>query len=158
MTKNVPMSSQEKIRVPAPILTILHLIMAVLLRNLLPLPILVPAILQWFGLALAALGFVLGVLALREFQRARAAYDPKKPASGFVTSGIYHYTRNPVYLGFALILIGLGLSMGTFWGIILAWPLIVFMNNLVIKPEEINLERRFKNQFLEYKASVRRWL
>lgn len=158
MTKNLAANEQERVRIPAPILTILHLILAILLRNLLPLPMAVPAMIQWFGLGLAALGFVVGVLALREFQRARAAYDPKKPGSGFVTSGIYHYTRNPVYLGFVLILIGLGLSMGTYWGIVLAWPLIVFMNNLVIKPEEINLERRFKNQFLKYKASVRRWL
>jgi protein-S-isoprenylcysteine O-methyltransferase Ste14 len=158
MTKNMSTSNQEKIRVPAPILTILHLIIAILLRNLLPLPISVPALLQWLGLGLAAVGFVLGVLALNEFKRARAAYDPKKPTSGFVTAGIYHYTRNPVYLGFVLILIGLSLSMGTYWGIVLAWPLMVFMNNLVIKPEEVSLEKNFKNQYLEYKANVRRWL
>ena len=158
MAKNISVNEQEKIRVPVPVLTILHLILAILLRRLLPLPIAVPAFIQWLGLVVAALGFVLGVLALREFQRARAAYDPKKAASSFVTTGIYHYTRNPVYLGFVLILIGLALSMGTYWGIVLAWPLTVFMNNLVVKPEEINLERRFKNQFLEYKARVRRWL
>ncbi len=158
MTKQTTPSDQEKIRIPAPILTIFHLILAILLRRLLPLPLAVPAFFQVLGLGLAALGFVLGVLALNEFKRARLSSDSKKPASGFVTSGIYRYTRNPVYLGFVFMLIGLALSIGTYWGIILTWPLMVLMNNLVIKPEEVSLERRFKNQYLEYKSRVRRWL
>jgi protein-S-isoprenylcysteine O-methyltransferase Ste14 len=98
------------------------------------------------------------VLALNEFKRARAANESKKPSSGLVASGIYHYTRNPVYLGFVFMLIGLTLSMGTYWGIVMAWPLVIFINNLVIKPEEINLERKFGNQYIDYKSQVRRWL
>jgi protein-S-isoprenylcysteine O-methyltransferase Ste14 len=150
----------EKIRISAPILTIFHLILAILLRRLLPLPIPVPAIAQWLGLGLTALGFILGLLALTEFRRARsrAASGPKKSTAGFVSTGVYHYTRNPVYLGFVFMLIGLSLSMGTYWGVVLAWPLVVFMNNLVIKPEEISLEKRFKDQYIDYKSKVRRWL
>jgi len=154
----VSSKDHEKNRVPAPILTILHLIIAILLRRLMPLPIPVPAFVQWLGLGLAALGFLLGIFALAEFRRAHAAIDQKRPTAGFVTSGIYQYTRNPVYLGFVLMLIGLALSMGTYWGVILAWPLVVFMNNLVIKPEEISLEKRFKDRYIEYKSKVRRWL
>lgn len=158
MNKKMTASDQSNIRVPAPILTIFHLILAILLRRLMPLPIPMPVFVQWLGLGLAALGFLLGFLALTEFRRARAAIDSKSPTAGFVTSGIYQYTRNPVYLGFVFMLIGLALNMGTYWGVVLAWPLMVFMNNLVIKPEEISLEKKYKDQYIDYKSKVRRWL
>jgi protein-S-isoprenylcysteine O-methyltransferase Ste14 len=146
------------IRIPAPILAIVHITMAILLGWLAPLPIPAPMFVKWLGLGLAALGFVLGVLALIEFRRARAATDPKKPATNFVTSGIYRYTRNPIYLGFVLMLIGLPLNMGIYWGLVLIWPLVTFTNNMVIKHEEAYLERKFKEQYTGYKSRVRRWL
>jgi protein-S-isoprenylcysteine O-methyltransferase Ste14 len=146
------------IRIPAPTLTIIHIIMAILLGWLVPLPIPAPMFIRWLGLGLAALGFVLGVLALIEFKRARTTSDPKKPTQSFVTSGIYSYTRNPIYLGFVLILIGLPLNMGNYWGIVLVWPLITFTNNMVIKHEEAYLEKKFKEQYAGYRSRVRRWL
>jgi protein-S-isoprenylcysteine O-methyltransferase Ste14 len=146
------------IRVPAPTLTIIHITMAILLGWLIPLPIPVPIFVQWLGLGFAALGFILGVLALVEFRRVRAAYDPKKTAKSLITSGIYRYTRNPVYLGFVFILIGLPITMGTYWGVILVWSLITFTNNMIIKHEETYLQQEFKNQYLEYSSHVRRWL
>ena len=151
-------NNHEKIRVPAPILTIIHITIAILLGKLMPLPIPAPIFVQWLGLGFAALGFILGVLALIEFRRIRAALDPKRSTTSFVTSGIYRYTRNPVYLGFVFILIGLPMNMGTYWGVVLVWPLVIFMDNLVIRREEINLEKRFKNQYTDYKSKVRRWL
>lgn len=144
--------------VPAPILAIVHIILAILMGWLVPLPIPLPVSVQWFGLVCTALGFVLGVLASLEFRRVRAALDPKKRTRGLVTSGVYRYSRNPVYLGFVFMLIGLPLNGGTYWGIILAWPLVVLMNNLVIKDEEAGLEKDFKAQYTDYASHVRRWL
>jgi protein-S-isoprenylcysteine O-methyltransferase Ste14 len=146
------------IRIPAPILAIGHIILAILLGWLVPLPIPLPVFVQWLGLGCATLGFVLGLLALLEFRRVRSALDPKKPARSLVTSGIYRFTRNPVYLGFVFMLIGLPLNWGTYWGIILVWPLVVLINNLVIKHEEAGLEREFKAQYADYASRVRRWL
>ncbi len=146
------------IKIPAPTLTIIHIIMAILLGWLVPLPIPAPMFIRWLGLGLAALGFVLGVLALIEFKRARTTSNPKKPTQSFVTSGIYRYTRNPIYLGFVLILIGLPINMGNYWGIVLVWPLITFTNNMVIKHEEAYLEKKFKEQYAGYRSRVRRWL
>jgi protein-S-isoprenylcysteine O-methyltransferase Ste14 len=146
------------VRIPAPTLTLIHITMAILLGWLAPLPIPAPKFVQWIGLGLAALGFILGVLAVIEFRRVRAALDPKKPTKVLVTSGIYRFTRNPIYLGFVLMLIGLPLTMGTYWGLILAWSLITFTNNLIIKHEEAYLEKEFKNQFADYCSHVRRWL
>ena len=146
------------IKIPAPTLTIIHIIVAILLGWLVPLPIPAPMFIRWLGLGLAALGFVLGVLALIEFKRARTTSNPKKPTQSFVTSGIYRYTRNPIYLGFVLILIGLPINMGNYWGIVLVWPLITFTSNMVIKHEEAYLEKKFKEQYAGYRSRVRRWL
>ena len=148
----------ETIRVPAPILTIVHVILVILLGNLLPLPIPMPAIIPWLGLVVAGLGLILGVLASVEFRRIRTTMDPKKPSTGLVTSGIYRYTRNPVYLGFVFMLVGFSLSMRTYWGIVFIVPLVTLMNTLVIKKEEANLEKKFKTQYTDYKSRVRRWL
>lgn len=146
------------IRIPAPTLTMIHITMAILLGWLAPLPIPAPMFVQWLGLGFAALGFILGVLALIEFRHVRAALDPKKPTKGLVISGVYRYTRNPIYLGFVFMLIGLPLSMGTYWGVILVWPLVTFTNNLIIKHEETYLKQEFKDQYLDYSSRVRRWL
>lgn len=132
--------------------------MAILLGWLAPLPIPAPMFVQWIGLGLAALSFILGVLAVIEFRRVNAALDKKNQTKSLVTSGIYRYTRNPIYLGFVLMLIGLPLTMGTYWGLILAWSLVTFTNNLIIKPEETYLKQEFKDQYMDYSSHVKRWL
>ncbi|MBI5946048.1 MAG: isoprenylcysteine carboxylmethyltransferase family protein [Chloroflexi bacterium] len=146
------------IKIPAPILTIIHVTLAILLGWRAPLSLSAPLFVRLAGFGLAMLGFILGVLALIEFRRHRATTDPKKPAKSFVTSGIYRYTRNPIYLGFVFILIGLPMNMGNYWGIVLAWPLITLTNNLVIKHEETQMEKKFKDQYADYRSRVRRWL
>jgi protein-S-isoprenylcysteine O-methyltransferase Ste14 len=148
-------NGRSGIKIPAPTLTIIHIILAILLAWLAPLPIPAPIFIRNIGLGLALLGFILGILALREFKRVRSA---KKPTRSLITSGIYHYTRNPVYLGFVFMLIGLPLSMGTYWGVILTWPLVVLTNHLIIKHEEALLAKEFNEEFQEYTSHVRRWL
>lgn len=157
-SKTTESNASAGIRIPAPTLAIIHIIMAILLGLLAPLPIPAPAPVRWLGLGLAAIGFALGIFAISEFRRARTTTDSKKPAQSFVTTGIYRYTRNPIYLGFVLMLMGIPLNMGIYWGFILVWPLITFMNNMVIKHEEAYLEKKFKEQFTEYASHVRRWM
>jgi protein-S-isoprenylcysteine O-methyltransferase Ste14 len=146
------------IRIPAPILAMIHITIATLLGWLAPLPIPAPAIVKWFGLGLTALGFILGVLSLIEFRRSRASSDPKKPTKTLVTSGVYRFTRNPIYLGFVFMLIGLPMNMGIYWGFLLVWPFVTFTNNMVIKYEEAYLEREFKKEFTDYCSRVKRWI
>jgi protein-S-isoprenylcysteine O-methyltransferase Ste14 len=75
-----------------------------------------------------------------------------------VTSGIYRFTRNPIYLGFLLVVIGISLDSGSYWGILLAPVLVILFNRFVIQPEEEYLASKFGDQFTSYKARVRRWL
>jgi protein-S-isoprenylcysteine O-methyltransferase Ste14 len=75
-----------------------------------------------------------------------------------VTTGIYRWTRNPVYLGFFLLYGGIGVAALSPWILILLLPLVVTIRYGVVAREEAYLERRFGDFYRDYKARVRRWL
>ena len=107
---------------------------------------------------LGFVGFLLGIGALNEFRKARTTLDPHGSVKNLVTSGIYRFTRNPIYLGFLLMVIGVPLNFGLYWGIGMVPFYIILMNRLIIEREENYLEKKFKNAYTNYKSQVRRWL
>jgi len=110
--------------------------------------------------ALALLGVIVCLLGVASFKRARTTVNPMKPesSSSLVISGIYRRTRNPMYLGFLLILLG--------WAAFLSNPLAVagiplfaiYLTWFQIKPEERALESRFGEAFVDYRKRIRRWI
>ena len=146
------------VRIAPPILTLLHIIAAFLLARLIPLPFAVPRIVEYIGFALVVIGFLFGLGAVLAFRRARTTLDPYHPVSSIVTSGIYRFSRNPIYFGFLLMVMGIPLNTGTYWGIILAPIFILLCNKLVIEREETYLEEKFGKTYTSYMSSVRRWL
>lgn len=108
----------------------------------------------------ALIGAVFCVAGVVSFRRARTTVNPLKPdtTSSLVTSGIYQFTRNPMYVGFALFLVA--------WAIYLASPLtlfgaigfVVYLNRFQIAPEERALAAIFGVKFEHYKQSVSRWI
>jgi protein-S-isoprenylcysteine O-methyltransferase Ste14 len=141
-----------------PLVTVLFIVLAYFLGRFVPLPFAIPPILQYFGLALTFIGFLLGIGAFMEFRRARTTLDPHGSTKQLVTSGIYRYTRNPIYLGFLLMVIGLPLNSGLIWGLVMAPFYMMTMSRLVIQREEAYLEGKFKSQYTSYMSRVRRWL
>lgn len=103
-------------------------------------------------------GVILALLAVYEMRRHRTTIMPHQTAARLVTSGIFKRTRNPIYLGDALILTGLIL----YWDAVLALPLIpVFVwiiETRFIEPEEARLKQKFPRDFHRYSADTRRWL
>ena len=81
-----------------------------------------------------------------------------KSASSLQTTGIYSVSRNPMYLSLLLIYTGLAFLIGNWWNIILLPLLFLVVQEYVIKREEKYLERRFGQEYLNYKLKVRRWL
>jgi protein-S-isoprenylcysteine O-methyltransferase Ste14 len=75
-----------------------------------------------------------------------------------VTGGIYRITRNPIYLGFFLMVVGFHLNFGSLWGIVAAPFYATTMSRLVIEKEEAYLEKKFKDQYTGYRSRVRRWI
>ena len=108
-------------------------------------------------LVLGALSGVLGILA---FRLKGTTVDPTKPdtASQLVTNGIYQYTRNPMYLGMALILIGAAIRIGNPAGILSLVLFVWYMTRFQIRPEEKALMKIFGEDYEEYLERVRRWL
>lgn len=94
------------------------------------------------------------------FKVANTTVNPTKPesSSNLVQSGIYQYTRNPMYLGFAFFLFGLGLFLDNIFSVFLVLAFIGYMTEFQIKPEEQALSKIFGKQFQNYKTNTRRWL
>ena len=147
-------SSSETVKVQAPLLAMIFIALAFVFGMVRPLPVAVSPALRWAGIGLAALGFLLGLAAWLAFRQARQS--PTKPM--LVTFGVYSLSRNPIALGFVLMLMGLPLNAGSIWGVVLAPALIVLFNLLVIQPEEKYLARRSGQEYERYKNRVRRWL
>jgi protein-S-isoprenylcysteine O-methyltransferase Ste14/putative intracellular protease/amidase len=112
-----------------------------------------PAVLALLG-ALTCLG---GVVA---FRRAKTTVNPMKPdtTSSLVVSGIYRYTRNPMYLGFLLLLMAWAASLSNVLALVSVLAFVLYMNRFQIVPEERVLTSRFAQDYAEYRARVRRWL
>lgn len=141
-----------------PIVVLLFIVLAYFLGRFVPLAFIPSMIWRNFGLLLTFIGFLLGIGALIEFRKARTTLDPHGSAKQVVTSGIYRFTRNPIYLGFLLMVIGLPLNSGLIWGIVMAPLYMIVMTHLIIEHEEAYLEKKFKDQYTSYKSRVRRWL
>ena len=141
-----------------PIIALMFIVIAYFLGRFVPLPLPVPGILRSMGLVLTFVGFLLGIGAFMEFRKARTTLDPHGSSKQVVTSGIYRFTRNPIYLGFLLMVIGLPLNSGLYWGIVMAPFYVFIMNGLIIQHEEAYLERKFGETYTSYTSRVRRWL
>jgi protein-S-isoprenylcysteine O-methyltransferase Ste14 len=98
--------------------------------------------------------------AVRAFRRAGTTVDPVQVdrASAVVTGGIYRVTRNPMYVGLTLLLVAWALWLGG-WRVWLGpVALLLWLDRFQIRPEEKAMEARFGEEYLRYKAQVRRWL
>ena len=75
-----------------------------------------------------------------------------------ISTGVYRITRNPMYVGMALLQTGIGIGFANGWIISLVPPVLAIIYATAIRPEEAYLERKFGDPYTEYKRSVRRWL
>lgn len=114
------------------------------------------------GLAISAiaLGILIELTALNQFRKHRTTPNPLAPerTSTLVTNGIYRFSRNPMYVGLALILTGICLRLGHISGWVIIPVFIATINQMQIKPEERALQVNFGADFENYKSRVRRWL
>ncbi|HSL42217.1 MAG TPA: isoprenylcysteine carboxylmethyltransferase family protein [Anaerolineales bacterium] len=141
-----------------PIVALMFIVMAYFLGRFVPIPFAAPIILRYIGLAMTFIGFLLGIGAFLEFRKAHTTLNPHGSVKHLVTSGIYRFTRNPIYLGFLLMVIGLPLNSGLYWGLVLAPFYVYVMNRLVIEREEVYLQKKFKHVYTSYQSRVRRWV
>ena len=104
------------------------------------------------------LGLLLVADVAIRFFRMRTPVHPFHTAKELVTDGMLRFSRNPIYLGLVLIVVGYAMLRGTLPGLIMAPILMWALTEFVIKDEEAMLEREFGQAYRDYKARVRRWL
>ena len=114
----------------------------------------------YVGYGLIVVGITLLAVALLAFARARTTVNPLSPeqAETLVNTGLYRFTRNPMYLAMALLLFGGALTLGSIAAMAAPAIFVVAMTILQIKPEERALESHFGKAFTVYRGQTRRWL
>ncbi|MGZ8424697.1 MAG: methyltransferase family protein [Candidatus Binatia bacterium] len=112
------------------------------------------------AVSLTLAGAVIIALGVISFRRARTTVNPMKPQSSsfLVVSGIYTLTRNPMYLGLLLVLLGWAIFLSNVPAFIFLPTFVLYINRFQIEPEERALAELFGQAFTVYKASVRKWL
>jgi protein-S-isoprenylcysteine O-methyltransferase Ste14 len=96
--------------------------------------------------------------AFRELQRAKTAFDVRKPTQSLVETGVFALSRNPVYLSMVLLYIGAAFLMNSFWMLLLFLPTGSALCLAVIRWEERYLEDKFGETYRAYRRRVRRWI
>ena len=146
------------VRVPPPLIYLAGLAVGFGLEALLP-GSSVPAVIQWVG---GGVLVVAGVALLASFNSAFArkgtAVEPWKPTTAIVTTGPYRLTRNPGYVGMALVFAGVALMSDALWVLAPLPVVIAIVDRGVIAREERYLERKFGPEYVDYKTRVRRWV
>jgi protein-S-isoprenylcysteine O-methyltransferase Ste14 len=115
-------------------------------------------VIQMGGIFVAIMGLALIAIALAMFRSGNTRAEPWKSARTLVEHGIYRVTRNPMYLGMALLSLGVALFCVSLLGVVMAMLAALIVDRAVIDREEAYLSRRFGAAYLAYRCRVRRWL
>ena len=112
------------------------------------------------AVALAVIGQGIGIAGIVSFRRARTTINPMKPAaaSALVRSGVFRFTRNPMYLGLLLTLVGWAVWLWSPAALLLLPVFVLYIDRFQIGPEERVLTKLFGAEFAGYRTSVRKWL
>lgn len=142
---------------PPPLIYAGSLIAGLVLQENLPVPFLPRWIRSWLGGTFIGAGLMFAISAFRAMRSADTPVDPGEPVTSIVTNGPYTVTRNPIYVGLTLLYVGISILANAIWPFLILPITLRIMNRGVIKREEQYLERKFGEQYLAYKQSVRRW-
>ncbi|NCT82962.1 MAG: isoprenylcysteine carboxylmethyltransferase family protein [Comamonadaceae bacterium] len=112
------------------------------------------------AVALVLAGAAVALAGVVAFRKHRTTVNPFTPeqSSSLVSTGIYRFSRNPMYLGFLLALAGISVFLANWASALLIPVFVAYMNRVQIQPEERALKQRFGQEFATYSATVRRWL
>jgi protein-S-isoprenylcysteine O-methyltransferase Ste14 len=112
----------------------------------------------WLGGAVFLAALSLAVWAITTITRAGSHVPTNMPTTAIVDTGPYRFTRNPIYLGMMLGLVGLAIAFDSVWPLLTLVPFAFVIRAGVVAREEVYLERKFGEVYRNYKARVRRWL
>ena len=140
-----------------PIIFLAAILLGIALNQAWSLPF-IPSTLRWLGSVVSLCAVLLFFLSLREFRAAGTSVRGTERTTAIVRTGPYRFSRNPIYVSFIMLVLGLSFWLNDLWLLVTLIPAIGSIAVLVIPREERFLERNFQEQYLAYKATVRRWL
>jgi protein-S-isoprenylcysteine O-methyltransferase Ste14 len=112
----------------------------------------------WLGAMVFVLALALFAWAIVTMTRAGSNVPTNRPTTTIVESGPYRLTRNPIYLGMLLGLVGLAIALDNLWLLLMLLPFALVIRYGVVAREELYLERKFGDAYRGYRSRVRRWL
>ena len=141
-----------------PVVTLAALAVGVVLHLVVPVEI-VPGLATWvLGIPVAIVSLALFLASVREFSRHGTPVRGTEPVATIVATGPYRFSRNPIYLSFVLLQLGLALTANSVWILLMVIPTLLYLSFGVIAREESYLARKFGDEYGGYRNSVRRWL
>jgi protein-S-isoprenylcysteine O-methyltransferase Ste14 len=166
MTHNQQASSDSAEPVPdaanlglvrPPLVYLCSIALGVFLHFAWPIPLLPRNVSPRLGALLVVLAIGLFLFAVRTFRAAGTPVPGNRPTTTIVRTGPYRFSRNPIYLAFSLLQLGIAVWVNSIWLVITLLAAVAVMSFVVIPKEERYLEARFPADYSGYKASVRRW-
>ena len=154
------MLSKLELRIPPPLVMLLFMATVFGFDKMMPFNLFyLPWLTYASVISLVVLGGVVALWGVKEFKEAQTTINPLKPesSSSLVSSGIYQYTRNPMYLGLLLILLSAVVYTQHPLGLVSAMGFVAYMNRFQIEPEEKMLVKLFGDEFVDYSNQVKRW-
>jgi len=141
-----------------PLVYLTSLASGAVIHHAMPLPFLPGTLAVPLGVALVAVAIALFSYSVAKFRAAGTPVPARKPTTVIVRTGPYRFSRNPIYLAFSLCQLGIAIWVNSVWLLATLVGAVALIHYVVIRREEQYLERKFGAQYLDYKASVRRWL
>ena len=141
-----------------PLVYLTSLVTGALIQLATPLPFLPGTLAVPLGASLVVVAVVLFSFSVAKFRAAGTPVPARKPTTVIVRTGPYRFSRNPIYLAFSLFQLGIAIWVNSLWLLATLVGAVALIHCVVIQREEQYLERVFGAQYLDYKASVRRWL
>ena len=141
-----------------PLIYLVAIVLGLAIHFVRPVPLVPRAVGAPLGVLLTLAAVVLFIHAVRTFRAAGTPVPGNRPTTTIVRTGPYRFSRNPIYLAFSLLQLGLSLWVNSLALLIMLIPAVALMSLVVIPREERYLETRFPAEYSSYKASVRRWL
>jgi protein-S-isoprenylcysteine O-methyltransferase Ste14 len=141
-----------------PLLYLASIVFGLLLHWVFPVGLAPQPLGKLLGSTALLAGVVLFVASVRTFRAVGTPIPGNRPTTKIVTHGPYRFSRNPIYLAFSVLQLGVALWFSSLWVLVTLAATVAVMSLGVIPREERYLERRFPAEYLPYRASVRRWL
>jgi protein-S-isoprenylcysteine O-methyltransferase Ste14 len=156
VNKSAPQDTAGVIVLP-PLIYVLAIIIGIALERIWPTASCLPVAGKPAGVGLVAAGILILALCLRQFRSAGTPINPYKPTEKLITSGLYRYSRNPVYVADFILQAGIGLWLNNLWIVLMIPSVLAAVYFGVVLREERYLAAKFGQEYLDYKARVRRW-